>query len=90
MDGYEKIWIQLEDMFNDDEDLATQGQWMIKIKYKYDDEEEYDYSWEYISYSYDTYMITWEKDWNEGQTDCELIAVLNESKNEIVWRLYQL
>ena len=89
MDGYEIIINQLKEMFKKLPHLEAQGQWLVKIAYKYDDEKSYTDEWTFITHNYNYYgddYWTTENDWNEGQTDCKLLAVFDESFEKIRWR----
>ena len=55
----------------------------MMMKKSYTDE------WTFITHNYNYYgddYWTTENDWNEGQTDCKLLAVFDESFEKIRWR----
>lgn len=89
MDGYDIIWNQLKELWKKYPHLESCGQWYVKIQYKYDWEDTYSTEWTFMQhyYSYDgeEWYIT-ENDWNEGQTDCKLLAVFDEQEEKLIWR----
>ena len=64
----------LDEFFKEIEDDF--GDFIVKLKYKGDHEKTYRTSNEILSYD-DTYGFCWLNDWNEGETDVEVVGYIN-------------
>lgn len=60
------------EMLDSDDFLRTD--YIVRLKYKYDWEKDYTFSNEYLEYSGNDDSWLWLNDWNEGQTDVEVIG----------------
>ncbi len=50
---------------------------IVKIRYKYSYETNYTYSNEYLCYHWDHDTFEWANDWDEGQTDIDVLGYIS-------------
>ena len=63
------------EMLDSDDFLRTD--YIVRLKYKYDWEKDYTISNEYLEYNGNDDNWIWLNDWNEGQTDVEVIGYID-------------
>ena len=68
-----KLSQQIKD-FTDE--LGYMDDLIVRIRYKYDADKEYTYSNELLLFNSETLSHEWWNDWDEGQQDIELVAVI--------------
>ena len=68
-----KLSQQLKD-FTDE--LGYMDDLIVRIRYKYDTDKEYTYRNELLLFNSETLSHEWWNDWDEGQQDIELVAVI--------------
>lgn len=50
---------------------------IVRIRYKYSYETNWTYSNEYLCYHFEHDIFEWANDWNEGQSDVEVIGYIS-------------
>ena len=60
-----------------DKDSHYRTDYIVRLKYKYDWEKEYTIENEYLEYDSNNDCWVWLNDWNEGQTDVEVLGYID-------------
>lgn len=73
----------LDKFYNEIVPTLQYGDYIVRIKYRYFWERNYRYTNEVLSIG-GAYGVEWLNDWNEGESDCNVISFINV--NDIVFR----
>ena len=69
------------EMLDSDDFLRTD--YIVKLAYKYDWEKEYTVENQYLEYDGNQDAWVWLNDWNEGQTDVEVLGYIDIDEVEV-------